>query len=593
MLASAFISLVRVSVDGDLDAATSRLEDLRRAQQAHGDSYFEATSLLNMAVIRKVQGDAQEALVAANAAIGLVASDRHSITLAAVRSVRAWAIAHLGDIAAAREAYREAIGDLHEPDRGEPLLEACEIETWYGSEEQAGALLEESAPYGSRTAGLRPLYLTYAAQLAVRRRDLGAAEDLIRQVRIGEVGLIVAGMAQQLSIVGHVALLRTDPAAQALASRALAHARTQKAHLWTELNLVWLDTEPGSDGLNRTVARLARSHPAYLSIAAERIVDCLDRLGPIEMGAIEKEVVSRPERWRSRLRQEVDEGTNGAIFASQLLELIGESEDVLRLRRFAKRTRLSTDPDLGKRLARRLAPIVNVEDQGRVAVQVGTRHLEGTAIRRKVLTLLCYLVTRPRFSATRDEVLETLWPDFEPTVALNSLNQTVYFLRRVFEPTYREDTSPGYMRHESDVIWLDRQLVRSRSQRCLDLIKGLPAQPSPDQVAELVAMYQGAFALDFAYEDWAVAYRDALHAAFLQVIEGAVAEDSATGHYDRGISLARRALAVDPEADQVELSLLRMLRLSGAHAAAAEQYAHYSHVLRESLGMEPPPLDAL
>jgi two-component SAPR family response regulator len=112
-------------------------------------------------------------------------------------------------------------------------------------------------------------------------------------------------------------------------------------------------------------------------------------------------------------------------------------------------------------------------------------------------------------------------------------------------------------------------------------------------VAELVAMYQGAFALDFAYEDWAVAYRDALHAAFLQVVEGAVAEDSATGHYDRGISLARRALAVDPEAEQVELSLLRMLRLSGAHAAAAEQYAHYSYVLRESLGMEPPPLDSL
>jgi two-component SAPR family response regulator len=108
-----------------------------------------------------------------------------------------------------------------------------------------------------------------------------------------------------------------------------------------------------------------------------------------------------------------------------------------------------------------------------------------------------------------------------------------------------------------------------------------------------VAMYQGPFALDFAYEDWAVTYRDALHASYLHVVETAVAGDSATGHFDRGISLARRVLAIDPEAEHVELSLLRMLRLSGAHAAAAEQYAHYSHVLRESLGMEPPPLDAL
>jgi len=46
-------------------------------------------------------------------------------------------------------------------------------------------------------------------------------------------------------------------------------------------------------------------------------------------------------------------------------------------------------------------------------------------------------------------------------------------------------------------------------------------------------------------------------------------------------------------AEQIEASLVRLLRLSGAHAAAAEQYAHYSAVLKEGLGIEPPPLDAL
>ena len=64
--------------------------------------------------------------------------------------------------------------------------------------------------------------------------------------------------------------------------------------------------------------------------------------------------------------------------------------------------------------------------------------------------MLCFLLTRPRFSSTRDEVLDALWPDLEPGVALNSLNQTVYFLRRVFEPTYREEATPGYLRQESD-----------------------------------------------------------------------------------------------------------------------------------------------
>ena len=63
------------------------------------------------------------------------------------------------------------------------------------------------------------------------------------------------------------------------------------------------------------------------------------------------------------------------------------------------------------------------------------------------------------------------------------------------------------------------------------------------------------------------------------------------GHFDRGIHLARRALEVDQGAENVEVSLLRLYRASGAHAAAAEQYAHYAAALRDELGVEPPPLD--
>ncbi len=55
--------------------------------------------------------------------------------------------------------------------------------------------------------------------------------------------------------------------------------------------------------------------------------------------------------------------------------------------------------------------------------------------------------------------MDALWPEFDPADALNSLNQTVYFLRRVFEPTYKEDLSPAYLHHESDLIWLDTELV--------------------------------------------------------------------------------------------------------------------------------------
>jgi two-component SAPR family response regulator len=125
------------------------------------------------------------------------------------------------------------------------------------------------------------------------------------------------------------------------------------------------------------------------------------------------------------------------------------------------------------------------------------------------------------------------------------------------------------------------------------MIHAMPPSPSPDDVERLTVMYRGRFALDFEYEEWAGAYRDSLHAAYLEIVERSVLDDLTAGHHDRGIRIARRALDVDPSAEQIEVSLLRLYRLSGAHSAAAEQYGHYATVMRDELGIEPPPLDSL
>ena len=73
-------------------------------------------------------------------------------------------------------------------------------------------------------------------------------------------------------------------------------------------------------------------------------------------------------------------------------------------------------------------------------------------VRRKVLALLCYLGARPGMAATRDEILDALWPELGPDTAGNSLHQTIYFLRRVFEPDYREGMSAGYVTYDGEVV---------------------------------------------------------------------------------------------------------------------------------------------
>lgn len=309
----------------------------------------------------------------------------------------------------------------------------------------------------------------------------------------------------------------------------------------------------------------------------------------------EREAILRPERWRWAIRQALSSQTarpEELRKGARLLDEVGDANDVLLLRRLARRKSLRI-PDAGRTLARRLALPVVVDDLGRVTIRIGERVIPGTDIRKKVLSLLTFLLTRPQFSASREQVIEALWPDMEPEAGANSLNQTSYFLRQVFEPKAGDDSTAGYLNSRADLIWLDPTLVRSRSSECLKLIAPIRRDPSPGLITKLAEAYTGRFAVDFIYDDWASAYRDALHASFLDRIERALTADTRAGAFDRALAVAQMALQADPDAEQIELCLLRLYRRMGAGAAAAEQYAHYAGVMREQLGVEPPPLESI
>jgi two-component SAPR family response regulator len=160
---------------------------------------------------------------------------------------------------------------------------------------------------------------------------------------------------------------------------------------------------------------------------------------------------------------------------------------------------------------------------------------------------------------------------------------------RVFDPRYKEDISPEYVHYQQDVLWIDGELVQSRSKRAWAALGRVSTDPSDSELRELVDEYRGNWGLDFAYEEWALAFRDSLHIRFLELVERTVAADVARGQFTRAIWLARGALAIDPDADQLERILVRVYRLSGSHVAASEQYAHYSRVVR-GLGFDPPTL---
>jgi DNA-binding SARP family transcriptional activator/tetratricopeptide (TPR) repeat protein len=589
MIAEATMLLVDSGGEGHLEALFGRLLSMAEKQRGTHPHYF-GVSMLNAAVISILRDDLEASILQADLAIDALRETSSRIEFSSALMTKGVALTMLGQ-------PQRALLDLELAStlgQAEAALDRADLSDSFGDPSGAWAQLEALEPENLNASDRLALHLQCARYYS-RRGEHEKARASMVDVQADVVGLFPAQSSTRLTTEAYVAVAGGFADGPALALEAYRAAKRQGAHRWRRVTEVLVACARGTAELPSAVTSVGASSPWNLTYLADLIVGRLDQLDEIALTAVARATELHPDRWRFVLRPTVSSaGPGEGLRAARLLEAIGERSDIRLLRSFARRQRrLPGASAIGRKLARTLAEPVFVEDQNRVAIRVGDRLISGSMIRRKVLALLCFLLTRPDLASTRDQVLEALWPDLDPLDAVNSLNQTVYFLRRILEEEYVDDLSPGYLHHDSDLIWLDRELVRSRSNDCRALVRSLPIAPSPDAVAHLVDLYAGRFALDFEYEEWAAPYRDWLHASYLEIVERALTSDLETGHFARGINLARRVLDVDPNTDQVEISLLRLYRASGAHAAAAEQYGHYASVMREQLGIEPPPLDSL
>ncbi len=591
MIADASISIVSVAEDGPIDVLNLKLRTMAGAQRLSHRHHYGVT-MFNLATNSLIQDRPIDALRETTEAIDALTETSASIELASAAALRLTILAQLGDWVAFSNHASELTNNTTLRRDPDVLIDLADLHDSFGNPEAMWPHLDSVDPE-IEVPTFRALSASTRARAFARRgRHQEAAEAM--SLVPGLPGTYMGSRSMLLFTKAYVATAVGSEAAVRHARDARSNAAAQGAHRWRRLADLLIGIGEGPAQLDAALARVSPEAPWHLTYVADLLVPRLSTMNDDSRDSVSTAANLHPSRWRFALRQFLDDGAGPHLVAARLLEEIGERQDVARLRRIARANRRAGQyAGLGRKVARRTADRIYVEDQGRVSLRIGHRVVGSTDIRRKVLALLCFLLSRPDMSGTRDQVLDALWPDLDPEVAINSLNQTLYFLRRVFEEDYSEDLSPGYVHHDSDVLWLDPELISSRSGQCRALIRGLPMEPSPDDVESLVDVYQGRFALEFEYEEWSSAYRDSMHAAFLEVVERSVLDDFTSGHYDRGIRIARRALEVDPSAEQIEICLLRLYRATGAHSAAAEQYAHYANVLRDDLGIEAPPLESL
>ena len=575
-----------------LPVVSNRLRAMAARQRASGHDYYAAVSLHNAAVTSQNAGafvDAErlglEALDAYDR-LAFPATEKYSI-----HTLLATAAFELGRVDTALEHVRLATSSEHA--EGDVFGELAYVLAAIGDKARALEYLQR-AELLERTGRLdmegRNQAVRTRALLAVSRDPRLSLQmlDVLPSVTPLDFGYnILAKVLQTVALL----LLGDEGQASDISESAMVEGMAQ--------------------GNGRAVARvgitasLARGRPtdilAAISIAAKSgnlaLLEVADAIGaylyaitPVP-DEISESIERWPHRWRPVLRQQLEVGnTPTAHIAADLLDRYGDATDVGRLRAFSKTYRRGRKDALGRSLARRLSPRLHLNDLGRGSVHIGTRTTPVNQIRRKPAALLMYLVTRPNFTATREQVLEDLWPDGDPDSGANSLNQSLHFLRRELDPWYEVDVSHDYVVFESELLWLDNDLTDVASTSFLREARRIDVAAVPaEEVVSLIQRYTGQFCPEFEYDEWAITWRARVHAAYLDLAHQGIRTLAFRSDLASALAIANSALTIDPTASDIERKLIWLYAKSGSDSAANAQFEHMASAMRAD-GLIPPSL---
>ncbi|MBI4544110.1 MAG: winged helix-turn-helix domain-containing protein [Gemmatimonadetes bacterium] len=225
------------------------------------------------------------------------------------------------------------------------------------------------------------------------------------------------------------------------------------------------------------------------------------------------------------------------------------------------------------------APPYVLELLGGATLRRGVELVTGRAVQRRRLGLLALLALAPNRTLSRDKLLAYLWPERDAAHARDLLSASVYALR---QPLGAE-----LLFSEGDDLRLNAALLTSD-------VAAFESAVRRGELEAAAALYRGplldGFFLSNAleFERWAEAQRDRLAAVYASVIEQLAGVAESAGDAAAAARWWRRLAAHDPYSSRVALRLVSALEAAGERAAALQQAAAHTALLREELGIEPP-----
>jgi DNA-binding SARP family transcriptional activator len=204
--------------------------------------------------------------------------------------------------------------------------------------------------------------------------------------------------------------------------------------------------------------------------------------------------------------------------------------------------------------------------------------------------LLAVLAAHYGTALSRDVAIDILWPDSDPEAAINSLNQTVFQLRRYIDKTYRGGESPEYIASSAEHLGLSPDLVHTDLQEIRRLSARLASADWHQRqatAARAIRLVRGEFLADLRYEEWANRQQLTIHAEIRERLLPIALSSGTSYEVEVAAQAATALLNLDSFDEAAILALAECLSRSGRRAAARQVVVDFLKRMESDLDLEP------
>jgi DNA-binding SARP family transcriptional activator len=271
---------------------------------------------------------------------------------------------------------------------------------------------------------------------------------------------------------------------------------------------------------------------------------------------------------------------------------------------FARALEFGIEPEYAKRVIqlRKLGPPpghlgmeawpwpVRIYTLGRFEILIDGKPLQLPArAPRKPLELLKALIAFGSRGVAIGSLVGQIWQDQEGDAARNSLNVALHRLRKILGDDEVISLYEGKLSLDRTRVWVDAWAFQRLTGSIEDRAHGTYKSERHDAgtvAAQLLRAYLGHFLAE-EEASWVLGYRERLRSKFLRAIKTLTKRFEEAHRYDEALELHRRAIEIDPLAEEFHCGLMRTLLALGRFAEGIDAYRRCRELLSVTLAIEP------